>query len=158
MRSQIREAIQGGLPTVAECGGFLFLQRELETREGKRYPMCGVFPGRGFPRGKLGRFGYVELTARRSGLLLEAGETIRGHEFHYWDVDVPGEDFHAQKPLSKRGWECVHTTPTLYAGFPHLHFWANPEAAARFVRAAGEGRKKGERLDSSPPLGYTVWV
>ena len=55
------------------------------------------------------------------------------HEFHYWDSTNPGSAFKAQKPLSERGWETGVATKSLYAGFPHFHFAAKPEAAARFV-------------------------
>ncbi len=138
LREQIRAAVTAGLPTVAECGGFLYLQSALETREGAQYPLCGVFPGTAFPTGKLGRFGYVSLTARRDNLLCRTGETLRGHEFHYWDVEDPGGAFRAQKPRSDRGWDCVHAGPTLYAGFPHLYWYAQPEAARRLLWAAAD--------------------
>ena len=76
------------------------------------------------------------LAARKDGLLCRAGESFPAHEFHYWDSTTPGADFHAQKPLSDRGWDCAFHTPTLYAGFPHFHFWARPELARHFVAAA----------------------
>ena len=142
MREQIRRAIQGGLPTVAECGGYLYLQQTLEDASGHGYPMCGVFPGRGVPMHRLRRFGYVELTARSDTLLCARGERIRGHEFHYWDTEDPGRAFQAQKPLSDRSWECVHASKTLYAGFPHLHFYSNLQAAKRFVSAALRKKKE----------------
>lgn len=142
MRSCIKEAIQSGLPAIAECGGFLYLQEKLEDAHGGTAPVCGVIAGRGFPTSRLQRFGYVELTAREDNLLCGAGESLRAHEFHYWDCDDPGRAFRAQKPQSNRGWDCAHATATLYAGFPHLYFYANPKAAARFLTAAAEYRKK----------------
>ena len=38
MREAVREAVQGGLPCIAECGGFLYLHRTLEGEDGKDYP------------------------------------------------------------------------------------------------------------------------
>lgn len=140
--AQIRAAVADGLPTVAECGGFLCLQSALETAAGERWPMAGVFPGVGRPVGKLRRFGYVTLTAQRDSLLLRAGETIPAHEFHYWDVDDPGADFSAQKPQSDRGWRCVHAGPGLYAGFPHLYLYSNPMPARRLLLAALRHREE----------------
>ena len=136
MLSAIRDAVMGGLPTVAECGGFLYLHEMLEDVSGTDWPMAGVIPGRAWNTGKLGRFGYVTLTARIDGLLCEAGEELPAHEFHYWDSQQPGDSFRAQKPLSNRGWDCGVHTPTLYAGFPHFHFCAKPEMARNFVAAA----------------------
>ncbi len=141
LRAEIRRAVAGGLPTIAECGGFLYLQQELEDGEGRRWPMCGALPGRGYRTPRLQRFGYVTLTARQDNLLCEAGETLRAHEFHYWDSDAPGDAFHAQKPRSNRGWDCAVATETLYAGFPHLAFYANPSAVARFLTKAAEHQR-----------------
>ena len=136
MREAVRAAVAGGLPTVAECGGFLYLNRLLSDGEGRDWPMAGALPGRAANTGRLGRFGYVTLTAQKDGLLGRAGTRLPAHEFHYWDSDAPGSDFQADKPQSSRGWDCAFHTPTLYAGFPHFHFWAAPSAARNFVAAA----------------------
>ncbi|MEQ2456752.1 cobyrinate a,c-diamide synthase [Flavonifractor hominis] len=136
MRRAVHAAVTGGMPTVAECGGFLYLQDTLADGEGKAWPMAGVFPAAARNTGRLGRFGYVTLTAQTDGLLCRAGEAFPAHEFHYWDSTAPGTDFRAQKPQSDRGWDCAFHTPTLYAGFPHFHFWARPELARHFVAAA----------------------
>ncbi|MCI8933041.1 MAG: cobyrinate a,c-diamide synthase [Clostridiaceae bacterium] len=142
MAESVRRAVESGLPTLAECGGFLYLHQAIEDREGRRWPAAGVFPGLCRPTGGLRRFGYVELTAKRDNLLCPAGETVRGHEFHYWESDDCGGDFRAEKPLSSRGWDCVHAGQTLYAGFPHLYFYSNPAFAARFVQAAADWNRK----------------
>lgn len=78
----------------------------------------------------------MTLTAKKDGLLGPAGTRLPAHEFHYWDSDAPGSGFRADKPQSSRGWDCAFHTPTLYAGFPHFHFWAAPSAARNFVAAA----------------------
>ena len=140
---EIREKIHRGLPTVAECGGFLYLQKQLTDADGRDdWELAGVFPGRAANTGKLGRFGYIEMTARADGLLCRAGETLPAHEFHYWDSTTPGCDFRAQKPLSDRGWDCAFHTPTLYAGFPHVHFSGCPQAARRFVEACARYQRE----------------
>lgn len=61
LKSEIKEQILGGLPCIAECGGFLYLHETLETPEKERFPMCGVIAGNGFGTGKLCRFGYMTL-------------------------------------------------------------------------------------------------
>lgn len=136
MRRQIRRRIGEGLPTVAECGGFLYLQDQLTDEEGHSWPMARVLPGKGYGTKRLSRFGYVTLTARWDNLLCQKGEQLRGHEFHYWDSDQPGFSFRAEKPQSDRGWDCVWATEYLYAGFPHLSFYATPSIAANFLEAA----------------------
>lgn len=136
MRRGIAQAVRGGMPTLAECGGFLYLGDTLEGMDGKAYPMAGALPGNGFRTPKLRRFGYAALTARRDNLLCPAGGVLRAHEFHYWDTTAPGDGFTAEKPLSGRSWDCVQATERLYAGFPHLYLAGAPETAARFLRAA----------------------
>ena len=128
--AEIRRAIEGGMPTVAECGGFLYLH---DTLDGAY--MAGVIHAPAFRTEKLQRFGYVTLTAGRDNLLCRAGESIRAHEFHYYDSADNGADFTASKPSGRSG-PCVHAGRTLYAGFPHLFFPSNPAFAENFVRKA----------------------
>ena len=45
MREAVRAAVAGGVPTVAECGGFLYLNRLLSDGEGRDWPMAGALPG-----------------------------------------------------------------------------------------------------------------
>ena len=136
MRASVKAAIAAGLPTVAECGGFMYLHEWLEDDKGVRHPMVGTIAGTSFKTDRLGRFGYVTLTAHGDSLLACAGAQLPAHEFHYWDSENCGDDFTAAKPLSTRKWECVHATPTLFAGYPHLYLASCPDAAARFVDAA----------------------
>ena len=135
MRASVRAAIDAGMPVVAECGGFLYLHDELEDDQGTSWPMVGAIHRKAYRTPKLGRFGYVTLTAQQDGLLCEQGETLRAHEFHYWESEDPGNAFVAQKPQSTRSWECCVTGPSLYAGFPHVYLPSNPKAAQRFVDA-----------------------
>lgn len=126
-------AVRAGLPTVAECGGYLYLCQSLEGR-----PMAGVLPGTAARRSRPVRFGYAQLTANADGLLLRRGESVPVHSFHYWDSDVRGEAFALEKPVSGRAWTEGFASPTLYAAFPHLYFAGHPRLAARFARAAEE--------------------
>ena len=64
LRAAIRDAGQEGLPTAAECGGFLYLGQTLEGTDSKVYPMTGVLPGSGHNTGRLVRFGYAAMTQR----------------------------------------------------------------------------------------------
>ena len=100
MKIAIREAIRGGLPSLAECGGFLYLHKSLKDMEGRQYSMAGVIDADADYRGKLVRFGYVELTEKESCFLPEK-EGIRGHEFHYFDSTNPSfvEHFYQQAGL-----------------------------------------------------------
>jgi cobyrinic acid a,c-diamide synthase len=129
MLKAVREAARAGTPTIAECGGFLYLHDAIDG-----VPMAGVVRARARKTGRLQRFGYVELIAQRDNLLCAAGESSRSHEFHYYESSDRGADFIAKKPLSEKSWPCARGTQTLYAGFPHLYFDSNPAFAENFVR------------------------
>lgn len=141
MRRAVREAVRREMPTVAECGGFLYLGRSLEDGDGQAYPMAGVLPGAAVRKQRLVRFGYAELTAEEDSLLFRRGETAPVHEFHYWDSTANGGDLTARKPLTGRSWKCGFVNGHLYAAFPHLYFAGRPALAERFVRAAEGWRK-----------------
>lgn len=135
MLQSIRNAIAGGLPCLAECGGFLYLHAQVQDDKGVFYPMAGVIPGTATGGTRLGRFGYITMTARRDNLLCRAGEALCAHEFHYWQSNRCGDAFKAQKP-DGRAWDAVYATPSLFAGFPHLYLQGNITAAKNFLTAA----------------------
>ena len=137
MRISVRDAVRGGLPTVAECGGFMYLTERIAG-----CPMVGALPGECADKGRLTRFGYAELRAAAESLLFRPGDAIRAHEFHYWDATRPGENLTAVKPTG-RSWPCAWTSDTLYAGFPHLYFYSDIPAAERFVRRCAAGKSNG---------------
>ena len=138
MRESVRDAVKNGMPCIAECGGFLYLHRELEGSDGMYYPMAGVLDAKAFRTNKLGRFGYITLEAREDQLLGAAGIKVRGHEFHYWDSDHCGESFHAKKPAGRREWDCVCGNETMYAGFPHLFYYSNLQVPYEFLKKCRE--------------------
>ena len=135
MRTAIREAVTGGLPTIAECGGFLYLHTTLTDREGHSYPMAGVLPGKCFDTGHLVRFGYIELE-EESGHFMPSGSRIRAHEFHYYDSEDNGTDCTAYKPTTGRNYPCIHVGENYWYGFPHLYYPSCPEFPEHFVEKA----------------------
>lgn len=148
MKKSIKEAIESGLPVIAECGGFMYLCKSIENRE-----MVGIFDTDCRSKKKLQRFGYAEFSANTSdkssdsagseNLLFGGGRAIKGHEFHYFDADDPGSCLKAVKPSGKE-WNCGHVSETMYAGYPHLYLPSCPEAAAAFIDKCLERRKSHE--------------
>ena len=146
MLKDVKSAIESGLPTVAECGGFLYLCESLEDGNGDIYEQVGIFEGAATNKEKLVRFGYSLLSQEEDSLLFRKGEEVPMHEFHYWDAADPGSDLLATKPLGGRSYRCAYSTDTLYAGFPHLYLAGKPKLAARFVeKAAAFSKRRGEK-------------
>ncbi len=125
MISSIRKSVSGGMPSLAECGGFMYLMDSLEDQEGKTWSMCGLIRGHSHYTGKLSRFGYISIT-------LPDGRNIKGHEFHYFDSDNNGTDARAVKPGSGKSWDCIHYGPDHIWGYPHLWYRSCPDAAGKF--------------------------
>lgn len=147
MREAVRQAAKSGMPIVAECGGFLYLHETLTDKNGEKHAMAGVLSGDCFDAGKLVRFGYVELEERESNFL-PADETIRGHEFHYYESRNNGDDVLAKKPVTGKSYPCVIEGENCWMGFPHLYYPSNPNFVHRFVdkvrRFVPEERRKEE--------------
>ena len=147
MRKEIKAAVESGMPVVAECGGFLYLHKEIRDRDGHPYQMAGVLPATCQDMKKLVRFGYIELEEKESNFL-EVGTRIKGHEFHYFDSEKNGEDCMAVKPITGRTYPCVIEKENVWMGFPHLYYPSNPSFADHFVKKAEQylGGKYGEFL------------
>ncbi|MDY5846988.1 MAG: cobyrinate a,c-diamide synthase [Bariatricus sp.] len=133
MLADVKKKLDRGMPCIAECGGFMYLLKNVQGMDGKYYPMAGVFPGNATKQNRLIRFGYMNVKARENGLYLKKGETIRGHEFHYWEADQVGTDCIVTKPDGKRSWEEIFMKDSIFAGYPHLYWSSRPEFIERFV-------------------------
>ncbi|MBU5481431.1 cobyrinate a,c-diamide synthase [Blautia sp. MSJ-19] len=134
MRKMIREKLLGGMPCMAECGGFMYLHEEMEDMNGNFYQMAGVIPGRAYRTSRLNRFGYVTLKQKQRVLGTEHLGDIPAHEFNYFDSENCGEAFRAEKPESSRAWDCIHAGETMLAGFPHFYYYGNPAVPEAFLR------------------------
>ena len=137
MMESIRNALKSGLPCIAECGGFMYLQDSLTGTDGKEYPMAGVFSGSRAERmGRLINFGYVTLTPDKENPLLHPGESIRGHEFHTYSCTDNGDIFNEVKPSDierKNAWKGIRREYNTFGGFPHLYYPSNPLFIKRFL-------------------------
>lgn len=132
MITDIHAKVKSGMPTIAECGGFMYLHEKIQNNNGKTYAMASVINGTVFRTKHLQRFGYIRMTADKDNLLCNKGESFPAHEFHYWDSTNCGSDFKSQK-TDGREWKCVHSNENLYAGFPHIYFYSDKKLAEKFV-------------------------
>ncbi|MDW2799054.1 cobyrinate a,c-diamide synthase [Clostridium boliviensis] len=142
MLGEIRDAAKNQIPILAECGGFLYLHEELESEEHEVCQMAGVIPGRAFPTGKLKRFGYIEAAAKEDMPFLKKGESVRGHEFHYWDSTNNGTQMEARKPGRNVKWDCVLAEDNVMAGFPHFYYPSNRCLPEKFLEACRQVMKQ----------------
>jgi cobyrinic acid a,c-diamide synthase len=128
MRESVRAFAAGGCPVVAECGGLLYLVRELDG-----HLMCGVLDARAIMTDRL-TLGYREARALADSPLAERGANVRGHEFHYTAIETDGEARPAWD-LIGRGQEGF-VAGGVHASYLHTHWAATPELPRRLVREA----------------------
>jgi cobyrinic acid a,c-diamide synthase len=142
MRAAVLRHSLAGMPIYGECGGFMYLCRELEDNSGGIHPMCGCFPFRSRMHAQLKTLGYRQVRIEKDTLLGSKGEVLRGHEFHYSDlVGEPPEGTAATTAytvLSRKG---VSDRPEGYlsnrtlGSYVHLHFGSRPQCASAFADA-----------------------
>lgn len=137
MLSSINSAINNKMPTIAECGGFMYLHSSITTLDGINYPMADVIKTTAQMTNKLQNFGYITMTSQKDCLIAKKGENINAHEFHYSKSENSGIDFYAQKPNGK-SWSCVYANDTIYAGYPHLYFRNNKNIVLRFLNSCAK--------------------
>ena len=115
MLSSIREANDRGVKIIAECGGFMYLLDSIEV-DGINYDMAGIIAGRAYRTKSLVRFGYVSLFSKEL--------TIKGHEFHHYDVDGVkySDDIVLKNASSGEEYKGIVCTSNIFAGFPHLYY------------------------------------
>lgn len=135
MRAAIKHALAKGVPTVAECGGFMYLHASLTDQEQHCYAMVGAISASCFHTNRLVRFGYIALEEKQSHFLPK-GEQIKGHEFHYYDSTDNGLDVLATKPVTGKTYSCIIENENCWLGFPHLYYPSNPTFAKSFVEKA----------------------
>ncbi len=145
-RVAVKRAAEAGMPIYGECGGLMYLGRELVLEE-TRYPMTGVLPiVFGFSKRPQGH-GYTVVSVDRSNPFYPTGREIRGHEFHYssvlqWDG---AEDQLVFRML--RGNGIINgrdgiSYKNVLATYSHTHALGNPGWAETLVRLAAEYHSK----------------
>jgi cobyrinic acid a,c-diamide synthase len=137
LRAEIRAAHHAGVPIYAECGGLMYLTEEIADAQNVAHPMVGLLPGRSALTGRL-TLGYRTVRAPRDNWLWRAGETTRGHEFHYsvWN-NRPPDTLPAYEILPSEFRPATRADGAqrdrLVASYVHIHFLARPELATRMV-------------------------
>ncbi len=130
--SEIKTAIENGIPVVAECGGFMYLHSMIQDKEETLHNMVGAISAKCYYTGKLVRFGYIEIDEKQSNFLPE-GTKIKAHEFHYFDSEKNGDACVAMKPVTGKTYPCIITGENCWMGFPHLYYPSNPEFVKNFM-------------------------
>ncbi|MGE7690111.1 cobyrinate a,c-diamide synthase [Lysinibacillus sp. NPDC097214] len=135
VKKSIREAVAKGLPTLAECGGFMYLTEAITNSNGDRYDMVGVIPGEVAMQTKLAALGYREIFGTQHNFLIGTDEEAKGHEFHYSKYsgshNTPAYETKGRFGNKHEGYQAGN----LVAGYTHFHFVSNPKLVDNWLTA-----------------------
>ena len=135
MKTAVRAAADEGLPIYAECGGFMYLTRSITDFAGTKHEMAGVIPLDSKMNDRLRMVGYVTAEALTDCLTAEIGTSVRGHEFHFSNIEGKTEypAFLFTKARTGESYSAGYAKGNILASYLHLHFAGFPNAAKRFV-------------------------
>ncbi|MBI1283095.1 MAG: cobyrinate a,c-diamide synthase [Thiobacillus sp.] len=121
LRASIRRAIESGLPTYAECGGLMYLSRNLAWK-GQTSEMVGVVPGDTVMHERPVGRGYARLQPTGDDHWQET-DSIPAHEFHYSSLEnLPAGSIYAYEVKRGHGIDGLHDGYQLHnllAGYVH---------------------------------------
>ncbi len=143
---RLREEIEGGIPVLAECGGFMFLGKGLCAKDGF-FEWCGLFETCFSMADRFQALGYRQVQMDSSCVLGGKGTKFKGHEFRY------------SRPLSEilpkwpylRIYDASGSTAevpyfvykNVFASYIHIHFDSNPLVAENFLQRCREYLSRG---------------
>ena len=136
VRNAVKAAIFSGIPTIAECGGLMYLCEQIIDMSGKSWEMVGILPTTAVMDKRL-TLGYRRAIALQDSLLVDKGKTIYGHEFHRSHLISDSHQplfetyrFDCDEFTGKEGW----ISPlNLHASYIHMHWGSSREIPQRFL-------------------------
>lgn len=141
LRAEIFAAAQDGLPIFAECGGFMYLMRELVDFSGKSFSMCGVIDGSATMTNKLQTVGYVDAEILRDCSIGRIGDKIHAHEFHFSTAETSAEKiFHCTRLRTGKEYFAGAVVKNVVASYLHVHFAGCPNVAKNFIDTCRKSR------------------
>jgi len=132
----VKKAILSGIPTIAECGGLMYLCEEVLDFEGKSWSMVGILPTKAVMGNRLS-LGYRRAFAMADSLLFKEAGVICGHEFHRSSLITASTQplfqtyrVDSDESTGLEGWNILDN---LHVSYIHLHWGANPQIPKSFL-------------------------
>jgi len=135
----IRGAVERNMPVYAECGGFIYLTQGMAGQDGSALAdFAGIFPVRARMLPKRKALGYRQVDYTAGTAMAAAGQSARGHEFHYSEIGEMPEEIDRCYRVTRQGRDLGfegYRFRNCLASYVHLHFGSNPGLAPSFVAA-----------------------
>ncbi len=137
LRGQIKKLADEGMFIYAECGGLMYLTEGIIDLEGNRHEMVGIFPASAKMLQKRKTLGYVSVEVIDDSILAQKGAVIKGHEFHYSEIEMPDaikRAYKVTKASTGDEWLEGYCYKNVLASYVHLHFGSNMEWAKNLFK------------------------
>ncbi|MGE5893790.1 MAG: cobyrinate a,c-diamide synthase [bacterium] len=135
----IKKRAENGLPVYAECGGLMYLGRQIEI-EGKKMKMVGLLPLEFSMQHKPAAHGYTEVEVTDDNPYYPVGTELKGHEFHYSSVTRSDNTvklvFKMKRGNGIKGGYDGLVYKNVLATYTHLHALGSPQWVEGMIRVA----------------------
>jgi cobyrinic acid a,c-diamide synthase len=136
MKKLIKKLAEDNMPIYAECGGLMYLTKSINYKSGK-FKMIGLFDAVTVMEKRL-KLNYTRAKIGPNSPFSLQSKIIKGHEFHYSELDLLSKDSKFAYDLSigigiadkKDGLIAYNTM----ASYMHVHF-SNSPIANNFVKS-----------------------
>ncbi len=140
-KKELKSLIEKGLPVYAECGGLLYLSKNIKV-ENKNYPMVDIFHiNFDFAKRPQGH-GYTIIKAEKDTPFFKAGTEIKGHEFRYSRISKIENNvdmaFSVKRGMGIKEKQEGLVYKNTFATYTHIHSLGLPIWAKNIVKKAKE--------------------
>jgi len=142
LKNALKNSIENGLPVYAECGGLMYLGKFIEY-QGQKYEMLGIIPYNFRLEEKPVGHGYSEMLIETDNIFYNAGDRLKGHEFHYSrpvaEGSGMGQTTFSGKMIRGKGFHDKRDGviyKNVFGSYTHIHSLTHPEWADKMARAA----------------------
>ena len=146
LRNSLRAHVTHGKPVWAECGGMMVLFDQMTLIAGTPRLLWGVLPGTTTMQKRLAGLGPQQL-------VLEDGQVLRGHTFHYSTCETPVvPQTRTSRPgvaIDAQAGEALYVSGPVRASYFHAWFASNPQAVAGLFTRANDGAVKVNTSEAS---------
>ena len=139
----VKNSILAGIPTIAECGGLMYLCEQIIDFDGKSWPMVGILPTEAKMDKRL-TLGYRRAVVLENTFLVDSNKNIFGHEFHrsHLITNSPQPLFNTYRydcdeNTGFEGW-CL---PNVHASYIHQHWGESGDIPNRFIQECLKNQK-----------------
>lgn len=156
MLESVRTALKQKMPCLAECGGFMYLHEEMEDAQGNVWDLVGRIKGRTSPKGKLVRFGYVNVMMNAQMHASISGNASRKEELTKIPLsDVEQEEVQiSAEYLSTDGGKWLLPGEVIRAH--EFHYWDSTDSGSACIAVKPDGKRNWEcmHLEENLAAGY----